>query len=1339
MKSLCFLLLISSSPLFAQINLQQFPKSLQLYPRDVAVNTARVQISGTAAPSPDSLIFSLEKSTGAVETQAFAMNDLIGQQFDLSFEIQAGLWSYSIKAEIKSANTTVLLREATNVVAGDVFVVQGQSNAQAVAYNGDANIWQNNFIRCFGDPNPANFADQNWYIADGNGYFTPGAIGQWALRLGYLIQENLQIPVAIINGADPGKPIEFFQRNDTLHTDPNTNYGRLLQRLNNAGVSDRTRALVYYQGESDGDRAEIHKTLFEALHADWEENIANTEAYYVVQVREGCGAPSLQLREYQKDFQNYLHNTKAVTANGIDGHDGCHYNLLGYKTLGEKIYKQLSADLYNTPTGEQTNIQVLSAFFSNDLNTQITVITDVAGGLNLQPGCAYDFKITGASASVIGAQADGNNLILNLDQSVSDPNAGLSYGGHAGSDAWVLNGFGYGLFTFYNLPIGNHHVVPNFDIPGIMSGSGNCVSLDGVNDYLYVGPVLKSSYTKEAWINWQGGSTLNNIVSGGANTAFWAPNGVLAAGHNGAWGQVTDNVTMIPNQWTHVAVSYDATLEELRLYKNGKLVSQAQNVPAHNDPEVFIGAFVGCCTFQGKIDEVRVWDTVRTMEEIRANMCQKLKGTEPGLTAYFRFDETSGANAPNAIAGPGGQLTNFDGLGLNQAWQRSGAPIGTKSAQTYQQTNHLELSISSGDSLVLSTPNISDFAHLYFTEEVPNVLQPADGFTVVDNARYFGIFYPNQSIVQYELKYFYAGNPLAFVQEQNNGLLKRRNNAQSYWEQAPQFLISPAENSLTATGTLYQEYILAIKDSAVVNPLSAQLDVVQTLQCNGINDGVINTTVLGGQSPYAYSLNGGSPQSSGLFTGLPSGNYVVSIMDQAGNAFTTNMVSLQSPNPLLVSVQVTGNSASVTVEGGIAPYTQTSNAPNQDLQNLPNGAYLLLVTDANGCATNASFIIDYQPLTLDAILLDINPCDQLADLVAIAQGGEPPYQFSLNNGVFQSSNTFQDLSNGTYTVLVLDAFGQSEALSTVEINVPGALFASAAVSGETITVTSLGGVPPYTYSLNGAPPQSTGVFTNLNPGAYSITVTDAAGCTTTATGTILSPLSMTVSVNDMDFCDGFYEIIVLPGGGQPPYLYSLNNGPSQTDGAFFGLLTGIYFVHLVDALGQVAPLISVEFVVPHLLEAVGTVVGGSVFISTSGGVEPYAFSLDGGVYQSDSVFTGLVPGDYSIDVKDVWDCITTVPVTIVLSGTFTPNQPWDISVAPNPGSGLYHIESKNAIETLNLTVWDLTGNQLQSARILATENTSAATLDLSAEPDGIYILRISDGRKFENIRLAKIK
>lgn len=811
-----FLFFIACTFLSAQIAWYQFPKDHQLYPRDLATNTARVHLSGWLGNvQADSLIFNVLGSNGLSVKETFHLDEFPNDSFDLVYDIEAALVHYTFNIALKSADSTWMVANAANVVAGDVMVVQGQSNAQAVAYNGDANIWQNNFVRCFGNSDPANYNDQQWYIAEGNGFFTPGAVGQWPLRMGSLLQEQFQVPIAIVNGADPGKPIEFFQRNDAFPTDPATNYGRLLQRLNNASLAGHVRAVIFYQGESDGDRAEIHKALFEALYADWTSDLEKVEQYYVVQVREGCGNPSLQLRQYQKDFENYLPKLKSVTANGIVGHDGCHYNVNGYQLLGEKFAKQLAGDLYNTPSGQQLNVRVLEAAYSNETNTRITLTTD-AIALNAQAGSGVDFKITGSSSAIINLSLDGNKIILDLDQPVYDGSAGISYAGHSGdAGGWVLNSDGYGLFSFYDLPIGNHTELPNFDLPGIMSGSGNCLALDGTDDCIYLGPVLNNSYTKEAWINWQGGGLGNNILSGSANTAFWAPalgNGYfLASGHNGAWTQVVDSLPMVPFQWTHVAVSYDETLGEMRLYKNGNLVSQAQNVPAHNDPQLYIGAYVGVYTFQGKVDEVRVWDTARSLEEIRANMCQKLSGNEPGLSSYFRFDQTGGMVAQNVTEKQDGQILGTQTPG----WQRSAAPIGTKSTYAYQDTNQLSLALASGDSLVLSDLNIPEFVHLYFCEEVPNVLQPTDDHVLVDHSRYFGLYYPNQSIDSFTLTYHYKGNPFTMVDEPRLSLLQRRNNAQPYWETVDNTQFDFTQNTVITRDSRYQEYVLAIQENTV--------------------------------------------------------------------------------------------------------------------------------------------------------------------------------------------------------------------------------------------------------------------------------------------------------------------------------------------------------------------------------------------------------------------------------------------------------------------------------------------------------------------------------------------
>jgi hypothetical protein len=445
-----------------------------------------------------------------------------------------------------------------------------------------------------------------------------------------------------------------------------------------------------------------------------------------------------------------------------------------------------------------------------------------------EPGSNADFILSNGSSSVIGISTENNKILLELDQPVYDPTAGISYAGHAGdAGGWILNSDGFGMFSFYNLPVESHTLLPNFDIPGIMSGPGNCIQLDGQNDCIFLGPVLSSSYTKEAWVQWLGGGIGNNILSGASGTAFWAPNyGVgnqLSAGHNNGWSQVVDPTPLKPYEWMHVAVSYDASTAQLKLYKNGYLVAESQGIPPHSDPNLYIGAFSGAYTFHGKIDEVRVWDYARSLEEIRNHMCKKLKGNEVGLSAYFRLDQQDGLTTLSATGNNSGQVlgapTNF--------WKRSPVPLGTHSTFTYEDKNRLSLAFDTGDSLVWEVPSVPTFAHVYLTNEIPNVLEPADGHVLVDNSRYFGVYFPKNEIDSFHLTYHYKGNSFTLVDEPRLSLLQRKDNAQPFWLAVDPVQFDFTQNTAVYAGKQPQEMILAIAENTVgIQPLQEKKDLL---------------------------------------------------------------------------------------------------------------------------------------------------------------------------------------------------------------------------------------------------------------------------------------------------------------------------------------------------------------------------------------------------------------------------------------------------------------------------------------------------------------------------------
>src|SRR5438105_10902245 len=142
---------------------------------------------------------------------------------------------------------------------------------------------------------------------------------------------------------------------------------------------------------------------------------------------------------------------------------------------------------------------------------------------------------------------------------------------------------------------------------------------------------------------------------------FWAA---------GGWDASSSTVPL--NAWTHVAVTYDGTYKSF--YINGVLdrtVARPGSLYQSGSP-LYIGRQGSACNcnfFKGQLDELRIWNTVRTSNEIGQGISASLAGTEPGLVAYYRFDEGSGLVAADATGhGNTGTLTN------GTAWLLSTAP-----------------------------------------------------------------------------------------------------------------------------------------------------------------------------------------------------------------------------------------------------------------------------------------------------------------------------------------------------------------------------------------------------------------------------------------------------------------------------------------------------------------------------------------------------------------------------------------------------------------------------------------------------------------------------------------
>lgn len=456
------------------VSFSAVPKNRAVVPRDLATSDATVAFAGTEREGGYVSAVLRTYRNGvflAEQTQALTYTETIAP-FALSRQIPAELASYDFEFLLEKAGVLRLVRRVTDVVAGDVYLFYGQSNAEAgltfSPNNQSSNGYAGPWVRTFGQNADSGDATRNnlsWVPANGDGagsnFVDPGAVGQWALVVGSKIVSDHGIPVAIINGARGGATMGQLQKDDlrpdNLDNDPGDTrwriYNRLRYRAIQGGIAAKARALFYYQGESDADNAQIHAAGFDALYADWQVDYPGLEHIYEVQVRPGCNpvtVGNVALRQTQRAFGDQYEHVSVMATNGIEAHDGCHYRFTnGYEVLGLHHFRQVSRDLYGGPSGP--NIDALNpamAYFIDGTHTRIAVaMRDTGATINFPAAALGDFALVGTSANLTSRTVEGSTIIFTLDQpAVGSPV--LEYRSHLGAGSWITNANSVGLLSF---------------------------------------------------------------------------------------------------------------------------------------------------------------------------------------------------------------------------------------------------------------------------------------------------------------------------------------------------------------------------------------------------------------------------------------------------------------------------------------------------------------------------------------------------------------------------------------------------------------------------------------------------------------------------------------------------------------------------------------------------------------------------------------------------------------------------------------------------------------------------------------------------------------------------
>ena len=498
---------------------------------------------------------------------------------------------------------------------------------------------------------------------------------------------------------------------------------------------------------------------------------------------------------------------------------------------------------------------------------------------------------------------------------------------------------------------------------------------------------------------------------------------------------------------------------------------------------------------------------------------------------------------------------------------------------------------------------------------------------------------------------------------------------------------SPVQTTAAARGLNAGIYTVTVTDKqgctliAVDTLLTPAVFITHTTPalCNNSATGSISAAITGGYAPYTYSWSNDSTYknsvASNSLNGVVAGTYSLTVTDGNGCSVSTTAI-ISEPNVLTINLQpntiacfgLNTGAISAVATGGTSPYNYSwsggSATAGYDTL-LTAGTYSLSVTDANGCSVVASTSVNQPNAALSASIAPKNiTCYGLNNgvLTASVMGGTQPYNYAWSSG---SSVTAADsnLAPGAYNLTVTDANGCMAAVMDTMISQPTLLQASAAansiacygIATGAISASAMGGVAPYNYAWNAG--SGVGAYdTLLVAGSYSVTISDANGCSVVASATINQPnaaLMATVLPTEVT-CYGYNNgaLNASVAGGTMPYNYFWSDGSSGA-ASDSNLVAGSYNLTVTDANGCMAVVMDTMISQPALLQAAASANSiacyglaiGAISASAMGGVAPYNYAWnDGsGVGTYDTL---LVAGSYSVTISDANGCSVVASATI---------------------------------------------------------------------------------------------
>jgi len=459
-----------------------------------------------------------------------------------------------------------------------------------------------------------------------------------------------------------------------------------------------------------------------------------------------------------------------------------------------------------------------------------------------------------------------------------------------------------------------------------------------------------------------------------------------------------------------------------------------------------------------------------------------------------------------------------------------------------------------------------------------------------------------------------------------------------------------------------------------VSEFTAQVDSFKNVSCNGTNNGAAYASFSSTSAMLSYGWTPGGLPNSTVLTNAAPGTYVFSATT-VENCTYTDTVVIVGPGSLQVVVNdSTFSTCNPPGNAGVLAANATGGNPlgtgysfvwsnsqtGPFATGLTAGNYTVTLTDGDGCTATDQGTVIYQNTlpNFGPPQLSNLSCNGANDgqIIVNVNNVTPPVNFNWSNGL-PNNDTVSGLAANTYTVTVSD-FNSCTASASYSITQPTAVTIGAptitgatCAGGGSIAVSSSGGTGALTLTWSNG--QTGSPQTNLAGGAYDLTVTDANGCSTTASYSVPNAPNSVVfnppTIVDVTCFGGNNgSITANASGGIGAITYTWSNTITGT--TISNLVAGSYSVTISDANSCTASTsyivnepTAIVFGAPTIVDATCSSAG-SITVSTSGGTGTISYLWSDG--QTGASATNLNPGSYTVTATDQNACTATASYTV---------------------------------------------------------------------------------------------